>query len=529
MKHRSIQTRLASLLFALLGLAAVRPAGAQGYTIINLGTLPGDDASIALGVNASGQVTGGSLTASGIPRAFLYSGGVMTNLGTLSGDLASAGIGINAAGTVAGVSVNILGTPHAALFSGGSVTNLNTEGYAIGINSAGQAVGFNESTDRAILFSGGTVTDLGTLGGNFSIALGINSAARVVGGADNNSGQTRPFLHDGTSMIDLGTLGGNEGYAYSINDAGQIVGVAETGSAQHAFLYDGVMTDLGTLPGLANSVAYSINAYGQAVGRATNGSALDVDLPPFPDPSTAFLYSGGALYDLHTLIPANSGWTLLAAMGIGDGGHITGFGLINGQTRAFLMTPTFKLKALGLSPATVAGCLTAKGKVTLNVPAPVNLVVLLTNTNPSATVPPRVTILKGKTSATFAIPTEAVSAIQTGTVTASLNGLTLKKTLKVRPIGVKTITLTPNPVVGGNDVAGKVTLECPAAPGDIVVTLSSTNPEVASPTVTSLTIPAGEKTGTFTVTTADVNVFSTATIKAKANGVTRSKKLKVNP
>ena len=90
-------------------------------------------------------------------------------------------------------------------------------------------------------------------------------------------------------------------------------------------------------------------------------------------------------------------------------------------------------------------------------------------------------------------------------------------------------SLSPNPVVGPNSATGTVTLECTAAPGAIVVTLSSNNPAVAAPTASSITIPFGSKTGSFTVTTADVSAVSSAVIKATAGGVSKSVKLTVNP
>jgi probable HAF family extracellular repeat protein len=49
----------------------------------DLGTLPGDVASGAFGINDRGDVVGLSLDASGNPRAFLRQNGVMTDLSTL--------------------------------------------------------------------------------------------------------------------------------------------------------------------------------------------------------------------------------------------------------------------------------------------------------------------------------------------------------------------------------------------------------------------------------------------------------------
>ena len=204
----------------------------------------------------------------------------------------------------------------------------------------------------------------------------------------------------------------------------------------------------------------------------------------------------------------------------------------DGVTRTKTLTVVAPaLKSLALSPSSFAGgCGQAVGRVTLTAKAPSGgLVVSLTDTNPVAVVPASVTVPEGALSATFTITAPAVSSKQTGTVTATLDGISKSKTLTVRPIAVQFLGLSPNPVVGPNSVTGTVTLECSAAPGDIVVTLSSSNPAVAAPTVSSITIPFGSTTGSFTVTTADVSAVSSAVIRATAAGGSKSRTLTVNP
>ncbi|MHB1587021.1 MAG: hypothetical protein ACYCRH_10250 [Acidiferrobacteraceae bacterium] len=65
------------------------------------------------------------------------------------------------------------------------------------------------------------------------------------------------------------------------------------------------------------------------VGSAFNATGTD----------HAFLYSGGHMVDLTSLLPSGSGWTLQDAYGINDLGQIVGDGVVNGQEEAFLMTP----------------------------------------------------------------------------------------------------------------------------------------------------------------------------------------------
>jgi acetyl esterase/lipase len=200
------------------------------------------------------------------------------------------------------------------------------------------------------------------------------------------------------------------------------------------------------------------------------------------------------------------------------------------RTVALTVKPA-ALSSLTLTPATfTGGCKTSTGKVILTGKAPVGgIVVTLANTNPVATVPSSVTVPSGSTSATFPITAPAVTSNQSGTVTATYSGTSLSGTLTVRPIGLLTLALSPTTVVGPAPSNGTVTLECAAAPGSIVVDLSSSSTGVANPSAPSLTIPAGSTQGTFTVTTADVSTQSFATIKATANGTTKSVKLTVNP
>ena len=65
------------------------------------------------------------------------------------------------------------------------------------------------------------------------------------------------------NAVDIGSLGDSSTTAYGINNSGQVVGESSVGNfiCHHAFLYtNGIMTDLGTLSGPANSsTAYAIN------------------------------------------------------------------------------------------------------------------------------------------------------------------------------------------------------------------------------------------------------------------------------
>jgi uncharacterized repeat protein (TIGR01451 family) len=187
------------------------------------------------------------------------------------------------------------------------------------------------------------------------------------------------------------------------------------------------------------------------------------------------------------------------------------------------------LTGFSLTPTTIiGGCSTSTGKVTLNGKAPAGgALVSLTNGNPAANVPSKVTVPAGAVTATFVVTATAQSVERTGTVTASFGGVSRSLSLRVRPIGVLSLSLSPNPVTGPGNVTGTVTLDCAAPTGGINVTLSSSNTSVAAPTVSSINISAGSSTRTFTVTTSDVTSSHSALIKATANGIGKSVPLMV--
>lgn len=189
------------------------------------------------------------------------------------------------------------------------------------------------------------------------------------------------------------------------------------------------------------------------------------------------------------------------------------------------------LQSLTASPLTFpGGCKTSVGKVTLTAPAPAGGAwVQIVDQHPVATMPSGVTVPAGATSATFTIAGPVVTSTVSGTVSASAGGVTKTLTIKVRPIAIASLTLSPSRLRGPATSTATVTLECPAAPGPISVALSSSNTAVATPAVGSVTLPAGAKTATFQVNAADVSATSTANIQARANGVTKTAKITVDP
>lgn len=199
-----------------------------------------------------------------------------------------------------------------------------------------------------------------------------------------------------------------------------------------------------------------------------------------------------------------------------------------GQTKPQALGVT----SLEVNPATVTGGQGATGTVKLNGIAPSGGTVVTLSKDAAltaVTLPASVTVSGGATTATFAITTSAVAAAQSAGIKATLGTSSAGASFAVQPTAAHTLTLNPTSVVGGSAVAGLVTLPSPAPAGGTVVTLSSSNSGVANPAVSSITVPAGSTSRSFTVNTSTVSASTSVNITATINGIARSQALTVQP
>ncbi len=100
--------------------------GARGFYFDGTNTVAiGTGTSRAYDINNLNQITGFSRDFTGMDRAYILQGSVMTDLGTLGG-FTSHGYAINDSGVVVGEAANAAGQTRAAVFSNGVVTDLNS-------------------------------------------------------------------------------------------------------------------------------------------------------------------------------------------------------------------------------------------------------------------------------------------------------------------------------------------------------------------------------------------------------------------
>jgi probable HAF family extracellular repeat protein len=122
--------------------------------------------------------------------------------------------------------------------------------------------------------------------------------------------------------------------AKDINNADQVIGslsiLGGVRGGVYTMLWKGdTVTELGNFFSFS---ANSINDSTLVVGASRSNNSK----------SYASLWEDGELFDLNTLIPADSGWELVSASKINNKNQIVGTGKINGESRGFLLTPEAK-------------------------------------------------------------------------------------------------------------------------------------------------------------------------------------------
>ena len=329
------------------------------YSITNLGVLPGFDDSRATALNNEGQVVGtlhrGDLDLE--PYGFLWHEGAMSGLG---GVIPSD---INDDGQIVGMSrKNLL-----ELVKAKDAPKRYTVHMAKAINQDGQVVGYSHFINRNVPSKskrGAFILEAGerrllTIPETVSAgeATGINNLGTVVGGI-----QMRDFNDEHAVVWQDGVmrlLGEPRDFpnsqAEAVNDTGQILvrairsnsaelfeQAAESGELDAEALvfkqqwylwHDGQWQAISGM-----SLAHSLNNQGQVVG------CLWIDPKTAPGPTEragnhAAFWEAGELMDLNDGLPKDSGWMLQKATDINNLGQIVGYGIIEGKSRAFLLTP----------------------------------------------------------------------------------------------------------------------------------------------------------------------------------------------
>ena len=173
-----------------------------------------------------------------------------------------------------------------------------------------------------------------------------------------------------------------------------------------------------------------------------------------------------------------------------------------------------------VNPASVVGSVSSIGTVYLvGIADATGITANLSSANPVAVIPASVTIPAGATSGSVSVTTSAVAMKTTAKLAASFGGATVSTLLTVTPEIPSSLVFSPNSIVGGMSSTGTITMAGPA-PADTAVTLAVVSGGSAVTSMpTTVNVPAGASSVSFTVNTNAVNTSTTVKLSAKANGI----------
>ena len=299
----AIRTILTVTVALIPGTASL--AGADEYTMTNLGIPPGADSVVGMRMNNAGHVAGHSL----------YYG----QLDSIKGWIWTPDQGFT-----------MLPTPPGMPWDRFAAKDISDSDIVAGDGGG--------DSGPAWRYENGQYTIIELIGGTGRAKLGgVNEAGDIAGAGSDGSITTpdRAFLDINSGPLMNLTPGDSGGRATDLNNVGQVCGYTQ-GPMQGfgAFRWDeenGIQL-LGSL-GLAYSFANGMNDAGQVVGRAQSASG---------NTSRAWIYTDGIGQQQ---IPAPSG-ELVEAASISNQGHVVGTTHRSGPDIGWLWTPEEGIRTL---------------------------------------------------------------------------------------------------------------------------------------------------------------------------------------
>ena len=146
-------------------------------------------------------------------------------------------------------------------------------------------------------------------------------------------------------------------------------------------------------------------------------------------------------------------------------------------------------------------------------------------------IPASVTVAAGSDQGQAEFTAGNVTTATNATFTATLGSSSMSVTITVEPVPTPTLfsmELHPAELIGGGSVTAEPDLTAPAPSGGVTVSLSSSDPALAS-VPSSVTIPAGSYLTNVTITTGAVTTVTDVTITATLPSGSLSSQLQLDP
>jgi hypothetical protein len=446
--------------------------------------------------------------------------------------------------------------------AGGTVVTLSSSNADVTVPAsvvvpAGSRVAtFNISSNPAaaaanvtITANDGTSTATATLTLNNLRIYGITiNPTTITAGATSTANEvvlTGPTPSGATIGLTSDTAAAGVPSTVSVPAAGSSVLFPITTTSIPSTVVATITASVGTSSAWANVIVapLTLNSVGLSSGSAVGGTTvfgnrLNFSGAAIADTVVSLSTSDSNLATVPATVILTQGSSFvnftITTFGVASATPVTITATYNGQVRTAVLTLNpLTLQAITPARTTASGGSTVNATVTLTGPGLTGgtVVSLLSSDTTLATVPATVTVAAGATtSANFAISTSFVASSTPVTITASLNGSTRSFILTLTPVTPSSVALFAFSTVGGNSVPNnRINLGGPAGPGDQTVTLTSSNPAVAS-VPTSVIVTAGTAaSAAFPITTSNVAVSTPVNISATLNGVTVSATLTVSP
>ena len=417
-----------------------------------------------------------------------------------------------------------------------TTANGGFDAFVLKLNAAGSGLvystflggsGFDSAGGLAVDGAGDTYVSGGTSSPDFPTTPG--AFRQVCGSVD---GFVTKLNATASALIYSTCLANAAGAAIAITPAGNAWITGTTSSATFVTTPDAFQHSIGVGPSgpVANAIIAELNATGSAfvystyLGGSGGDSGADLALGSAGD-----VYAVGKTYssDFPTT-PNVVDRVFSGRLDIfwGDG-FVTKLAL-NGTAPPPPAPPVIAALTAGLQ---AVGGSSFPVNITLSAGAQASgAVVSLVSNNPVVKVPATLTIPAGSQTGMITATSSVVAANTPVTITGSLGGASKSASVTLTPVPppgtLSSLGMVPNVVTGGSNSVGIIGLTNPAAAGGYTVTLSSNNAAATVPP--TVTVPAGETTAVFTVTTVAVAQTTGLTIFAKAGTLSAVAPLTLN-